>query len=513
MPYQITSSGRTINSLPATLVWDGKKNTIWRTDAASPPSSAWVYVNIGAVRPIGSIKWVFGKYGMADSMRIEVSSDKKTWTTLATRGNKTVGAWQTLATKVKARYVRFYFTNPKRDPQVGGLGEVQILPPTVGTSGTSPTATPIPTQTSVKPYNITGGSQSLNSLSSTLVRDGKTTAAWKTKASSPPKYGWVYVDLSTPKKIGSIRWVFAQTGMADNMRIQVSSDKTSWTTIASKGNKPVNVWQSLTKNVTARYVRFYFTNPNSEAQVGGLGEVQILPPTTTASDTTITSVNTATSTPISTPTPSPTETPTTMPTPTSTLTEEPTATPTSTVEPSPTETETPTEEPTAPPTETATAEPTIEATTVPDGDDPATVEETLPAPEEAKPYRVVRTMHSRNADSGSVLLDGDPATYWVAELSESSTEATVTLDLGAPKPIGTIRWLFAVGDLADGMRIEVAQGRRDWTTLTEPGNAEPGEWQEFVPGEPATARFVRFTFVSTGADGPVGGLAEVEIWP
>ncbi|MEA2523356.1 MAG: hypothetical protein QOF73_583, partial [Thermomicrobiales bacterium] len=27
------------------------------------------------------------------------------------------------------------------------------------------------------------------------------------------------------------------------------------------------------------------------------------------------------------------------------------------------------------------------------------------------------------------------------------------------------------------------------------------------------ARFVRFTFVSTGADGPVGGLAEVEVWP
>jgi len=63
------------------------------------------------------------------------------------------------------------------------------------------------------------------------------------------------------------------------------------------------------------------------------------------------------------------------------------------------------------------------------------------------------------------------------------------------------------------MRIEVASGRRDWTTLAEPENAEPGGWQEFVPGEPMTARYVRFSFDSTSGDGQAGWLAEVEIWP
>jgi hypothetical protein len=321
---------------------------------------------------------------------------------------------------------------------------------------------------------------------------------WTSNASSPPNSAWVFVSLSSSKPIGKIKWVFGQTGHADSWKIQVSKDKTHWTTLATKGNAPVGVWQTLSVSVTARYVRFYFSNPNGEAQVGGVAEIQVLPPAS----------------PTPTPTRTPTLTPTLMPTSTSTITpiSSPTATATDTAVPSPTET--PTATPTETPTETPTITPTEDQTAQSDGSEG----EGSPGPESAvatsavaEPYRVVRTSHSRNGGSGTVLVDGDPTTSWVADLTDSDGEATVTLDLGQPEPVGTIQWLFAAGGPAGEMRIDVSRGRRGWTTLAGPGTTNSGEWQQLVLDEPVTARYVRFTFTGTG--GQVGGLAEVRVLP
>lgn len=51
-----------------------------------------------------------------------------------------------------------------------------------------------------------------------------------------------------------------------------------WTTIATGSNaSKSNTWVTLTTSADARYVRFLFTNPNGDAQLGYLSEVRIFP--------------------------------------------------------------------------------------------------------------------------------------------------------------------------------------------------------------------------------------------
>ena len=69
--------------------------------------------------------------------------------------------------------------------------------------------------------------------------------------------------------------MFSQTGSADAFQIQVSNDRASWTAICSQTNAPAGAWQTLSYRVSARYVRFSFTNPNKDARLGYLAEVQI----------------------------------------------------------------------------------------------------------------------------------------------------------------------------------------------------------------------------------------------
>ena len=79
-------------------------------------------------------------------------------------------------------------------------------------------------------------------------------------------------------QIGRVRWKFSKLGFADRFVIQTAPDGIHWTTIGTGGNaSKTNSWVTLTTSVQARYVRFLFTNPNGDAQLGYLSEVRIFP--------------------------------------------------------------------------------------------------------------------------------------------------------------------------------------------------------------------------------------------
>jgi hypothetical protein len=122
----IVGSGRSGNSVAATLAYDGDAGTSWRT-ATKGVESSYVWFDLGRERPVGAVRWLFGKSGGADAMAIQASVDKAAWTTLGTAGNAAAGAWQELATEARARYVRFVFANPNGDARLGHLAEVEIL--------------------------------------------------------------------------------------------------------------------------------------------------------------------------------------------------------------------------------------------------------------------------------------------------------------------------------------------------------------------------------------------------
>jgi uncharacterized protein YkwD len=124
----IAGGGRTSSSTKSTDAYDNNTKTSWYTTSSSTLKAAYVYFDLGAVKNVGQIQWLFSKNGAADSFQIQISSDKKTWTKLTTRTTAKAGTWQTLkVNNKKARYVRFYFENPNKEKVMGYLCEVKIL--------------------------------------------------------------------------------------------------------------------------------------------------------------------------------------------------------------------------------------------------------------------------------------------------------------------------------------------------------------------------------------------------
>jgi hypothetical protein len=164
-------------------------------------------------------------------------------------------------------------------------------------------------------YRIAAVSQSANSSSAWLADDANAYTAWQTTAGYP-RLGSATYDLGAVRSLGLVRWLYLESGYADTMYLQISNDGASWQTILPSGNGDALRWQGLTLNRSARYVRSVFTNPNGDAKLGSLAEVQFWPPTTSA----LPFVSYAAPAPITRATPTPTPSPTTAPAPAPTAT-------------------------------------------------------------------------------------------------------------------------------------------------------------------------------------------------
>lgn len=274
--FAITGSSQSSGSSPATNTYDNNMATSWTT-ASTTPANGWFYVDLGGVKPIGTVKYVVGSGlgNLMDSWQIQLSNDKTNWTSIANRGNASPKSWKEQIVNVNARYVRFYFNNPNSDVRLGGIAEIEVWPATGSTTDLpTPTVTPTP---SVTPYTIAGSAQSSGSSPATNTYDGNMATSWTT-ASNTPASGWFYVDLGAVKPIGTVRYVVGSGlgSLMDSWQLQVSNDKTNWTTVASRGNASPKSWKEQAVNRNARYVRFLFGNPNAEPRLGGIAEIEVL---------------------------------------------------------------------------------------------------------------------------------------------------------------------------------------------------------------------------------------------
>jgi subtilisin family serine protease len=517
--YKIVNSDNSSNGVAHRYVRDNNLSTIWTTKKTSKaPSSAWVLVRLQNSQPVGSIRWVFGITGMADSFYIETSNDLVTWKKVTTKSNKPAGQWQEAMTKAgtTAKYVRFTFTNPNHDLQLGGIAEIQLWAP--GAPVLYPTVTPTKTPKPTK-YSFTT-SQTVNSQGGNNVKDGKAATYWRSKTSSTvPPTAAVQVSLGTKKHVGVVRWMFGLEGVADVLKIDVSWDQVSWTNVATRTNAPLYEWQELVVNLDAKYVRWTVINPNDDNPIGGIAEIEVwsgpggpITSVTLPASPTETPTGEATQTPTATETGTPTATPEITPTGSETVeaTQTPTPTPTSTPTDTPTETVEPTQ--TEAPTETATLEPTATSTPT-----ETATEEGVSGDEVVEPSAIagpaklaVRgARKSAGSASANTLFDEDPQTVWITA-EDSPEKGYIILDMGRRRDLGEVRWLFSSPYASGDYIIEISEDRRTWTTIVEPGELRPDEWQTTPVN--AVARYVRFTFTNTAGAPYLGGLAEVELY-
>lgn len=284
----------TSNSRLASRAGDGDTTTEFVTQMLdlSPPTWAWLNADLGENVPLVRIDWMWSMVGAADQFRIDVSIDGVTWSTVATPGEAPVGGWNSLQLNQQVRLVRFSFHNPNHDPQLGHLAEVRFFAASGFVATDHPTvlsAAEITSraEVSVRPptgsalsggrYKAKRSARSSNSpeSSSRLTLDGKVDTAWQTSMAVPPRTGWTAYDLGDTVALGEIRWKFSEIGFADKFVLQSSPDGVHWSTFAKAGNAASpNTWVSLTTTVKTRYIRFLFSNPNKDANVGYLSEVR-----------------------------------------------------------------------------------------------------------------------------------------------------------------------------------------------------------------------------------------------
>jgi hypothetical protein len=116
-------------------------------------------------------------------------------------------------------------------------------------------------------WSNTGGTSAWSAI------DGNSGSTWYADA-----YGGqaiITFDLGTANQLTGVRWMFSQAGGVDSMRVQVSQDGASWTGLGASSNRSPYTWEGVYTSETARYVRLVFDNPNGDATVGHLAEVQL----------------------------------------------------------------------------------------------------------------------------------------------------------------------------------------------------------------------------------------------
>jgi hypothetical protein len=290
-PVSLYSTG---NSQLAGRIADGDVTTEFVTQMmpSSPPTWAWVNADLGESVPLVRIDWMWSEESSADQFRVDVSTDGVAWTTVAKQGDSPLGKWNSVQLDATAQIVRFAFQNPNHDPQLGHLAEVRFFARADFVRGDQPRAistAEIISRAEVSPkasvgaslkgqrYTVKGSARSSNSPegASRLTLDGKVDTAWQTAMSVPPRTGWTAYDLGDSVALGELRWQFAKVGFADQFVVQSSADGVHWNTFAKATNAPAaNTWVTLTAHVKTRFVRFQFSNPNKDANVGYLSEVR-----------------------------------------------------------------------------------------------------------------------------------------------------------------------------------------------------------------------------------------------
>ena len=130
-------------------------------------------------------------------------------------------------------------------------------------------ATTLGSATSVIAYAARyGASRPVDDLSATTV--------WESAVTSPAA-AMTQFGLGASVPIGLLRWLHRETGYADALTIETSTDGVAWSTLLQAGNAPSLQWQGIIAGRTARFVRSPYADPNRDTKIGSLAQIQFFP--------------------------------------------------------------------------------------------------------------------------------------------------------------------------------------------------------------------------------------------
>ncbi len=211
----------------------------------------------------------FSVHGYARNEDVRVTWDNADGALIATIRTNDTGAGSTTVTMPKrpAGWNTYYARGGTS--KAGAYGAFNVL----ASSVTNPPGDASPSfgGNKLTPASSFGSS---NGSGSTLVWDGDTRTSWQTVTSKPTSGGFT-IDYGKVYDLTGVRWQMATTGEADSFLVETSIDGTRWAAIGTYGNAAVNAWFGEDLSRQGRYLRVTFGNPNSDARIGGISEIEL----------------------------------------------------------------------------------------------------------------------------------------------------------------------------------------------------------------------------------------------
>jgi hypothetical protein len=269
----VINSASTPSTVSASTAHDGNLATNWHSGHVTP-GSASLRLDLGVEQPISGVKWRFYGLGFADEFRVVLVSESGVERSLGTFGNGSSGAnWYGVANSsgFRARYVRFYFANPNRDSAVGSIAEVEVWGSPLHSPGT------VNPSFSGRQVTVANSASTPRTISPLLAHDGNIWTNWHS-GHSTPGLASLRLDLGTSQVVTGVKWRFYGTGYADQFSVVLVSASGAELSLGTFGNGTSTsafYGKAVPSGFNARYVRFYFDNPNRDSAVGSISEVQV----------------------------------------------------------------------------------------------------------------------------------------------------------------------------------------------------------------------------------------------
>jgi len=279
----VVSSTDTPASNRSPLAWDGNPGTDWYAGNNFPPE-ATLRLDLGRTYDLSGIKWKFASLGNASEFTVKVINEQGGARTYGPFGNG-LATQQfygfAVPDELRVRYVEFHFQNVAGVSALGSIAEVEVwakstaLPDTVYPPGAAN-----PSFAGSAATVITSNA-TMNSAATIKTRDGDPASNW-TSGTLPDGTVVVTLDLGRERQVTGVKWMTAFNGFADKFTVRLMNEAYGSATLGTFGNPGASrTWYGVaTAPKTARWVKFYIENPNSDYVVGSLGEIQVF-----ASDT------------------------------------------------------------------------------------------------------------------------------------------------------------------------------------------------------------------------------------
>jgi hypothetical protein len=271
-----TYSSGSSNGSGSGYVRDGLWSTAWYAEGY--PLTGQFIIDYGKTYRLTGVRWGFNVSGYADQFTVDTSIDRQTWSRVGTFGNGSKNTWYGSVLGRQGRYLRVSFANPNADAKIGYMAEIQLY----GTSEPAPMAGSNP-QFSGAPLPIVASAGSAGTNAPNRSHDGNPNSSWATIQTTTPAQAILTLDLGRSQPLTGIRWMYRISGSADQMRLQISPDGTTWTQLVTTSNRAAGTWEGWRTTASARYVRLVFDNPNGDAALGYVAEVEVWGPTSSFS--------------------------------------------------------------------------------------------------------------------------------------------------------------------------------------------------------------------------------------